>query len=122
MLANWLIAGLASGRVTTKYPHHREQMLSPFNWDSIPKLNKPCPSASCTLCIQICPTSAIKWIEMDKSSDVGSSIELDGGACITCGRCVKQCPEHVFVWDSAIDRSEIKKENLFSSERVGDRK
>lgn len=111
MRAQWLLAGLASGRVTTTYPRHRERELPKHQLNSIPAMNRSCSDAECKECSQVCPTEAITRVQ----TQAGSSVRLDVGACIACGRCIDQCPESVFAWTEAIDQAEVRRERFIST-------
>lgn len=95
MLANWLRAGLASGRVTTAYPGHKERLVQHHTWHTVAQASKTCCQSDC-ICTAICPTDAI-----DQTTAGG--LEVDAGACIGCGRCIAQCKDGVFVWTQEID-------------------
>lgn len=111
MWARWLLAGLASGRVTTTYPRQRERSLPKQQLNSIPVMNRPCSDAECKECAQVCPTEAITRVQTRE----GTSVRLDVGACVACGRCIDRCPEHVFAWTEAIDQAEVRRERLIST-------
>ncbi|MHB1628934.1 MAG: NADH-quinone oxidoreductase subunit I [Bacilli bacterium] len=111
MRAEWLLSGLASGRVTTTYPRQREQELSRRRWNSIPTMNGPCSDTACRECSEVCPTEAITRAEAQGDA----ALRLDVGACIACGRCVDRCPEGVFSWTEAIDRAEVRKQRFIST-------
>ncbi len=117
MWAEWLLTGLASGRVTTTYPRRREQELAEMRWNSVPvmDIDRRCDDAACEQCAKVCPTEAITRVQ---EAD-GPALRLDVSACIACGRCVDQCPEGVFSWGTAVDRAEIRKERFISTAKGG---
>jgi class I fructose-bisphosphate aldolase len=45
----------------------------------------------CKKCIDICPTSALKWHQ------TSGAVELIAEQCTACGKCVEICPTHVIV-------------------------
>ena len=114
MWAKWLLAGLASGRVTTTYPRHRERELPKYRVHSVPVMNRPCSDFGCAECAEACPTDAITIVQ-ERGRD---AVRLDAAACIACGRCVDRCPDGVFAWPEAIDRAEASRERLISTEEA----
>lgn len=106
MLANWLRAGFASGRVTTSYPKHRpEQIQQHAGWHTLVKVVGTCDRPDC-ICTDICPTGAIALC-MSETTPV-----VDAGACIGCGHCVAQCPAGVFAWLEDIDLTATSRDGL----------
>ncbi|RIV19209.1 hypothetical protein D2Q93_13095 [Alicyclobacillaceae bacterium I2511] len=104
MFANWLRSGWASGRVTTRYPFHRTEILQQHsNWHVVPKIVASCSRSECS-CTHLCPTGAI-------GKDV-TGVWLNQAACIGCGRCVTQCPVGVFAWSPVIDLAVTQMESL----------
>ncbi|MCL6452584.1 MAG: NADH-quinone oxidoreductase subunit NuoB [Alicyclobacillus sp.] len=99
MLANWLRAGVGSGRVTTRYPHPTFRDEDGCRaWHTVAAGGaRPCLAAACD-CAQICPTGAIRF-----RTDLLP--EVDAAACIGCGRCIEACPEGVFAWSDRIDQA-----------------
>jgi len=53
----------------------------------LPKLTEAPCQEGCQACVEVCPTDAIKVLNID-----GGTVTLDLGACIGCGLCVDICP------------------------------
>lgn len=51
-----------------------------------------CSGADCNLCVEQCPTEAIRV-----TGNSNASVSLDLGACISCGICTDVCPSGVFI-------------------------
>lgn len=114
MWAQWLLSGLASGRVTTTYPRERERELQTYPVHSVPVMNRACSDSGCAECVRVCPTDAITMVQ-ERGKD---AVRLDVAACIACGRCIDGCPEGVFVWTDAIDRADVSRERLISTKEA----
>ncbi|MCL6625277.1 NADH-quinone oxidoreductase subunit NuoB [Alicyclobacillus shizuokensis] len=98
MLANWLRAGIASGRITTKYPRNAAELTQRHPaWQTVATETRACGRESCS-CIDLCPTGAIAF-------DTTHAPVVNALACIGCGRCVEGCPEGIFAWSKQIDLS-----------------
>ncbi len=53
-----------------------------------------CQGTECRHCQDVCPTAAITVSAGDNGT---YQVSLDLGRCISCGLCLNQCPENVFV-------------------------
>jgi formate hydrogenlyase subunit 6/NADH:ubiquinone oxidoreductase subunit I len=75
----WIVKGLRTGIVTTRYPAAPEPQ--PGRWRGRPVLAADaCRAADgCTQCVAVCLPEALR-------------LELDYGRCIMCGLCVPACP------------------------------
>lgn len=63
-----------------------------------PKTNKDC--TMCGLCLSMCPVQAIT---------MSDKIHTDTHACITCMRCIQQCPQHARSLPSLLVKAASKK-------------
>jgi len=87
-MANWVFKGLASGVVTTRYPHRMEEI--PGGWSGLPVVRGGNCPPECRQCAQACPSGAIE------SGPAGPRI--DYMRCLFCRECVENCPAEVLVW------------------------
>jgi len=80
MLA-WIARGLATGRITTRYPRGAEPPPSGYQGPiAVLDSERADPALA-----QLCPTGAIRV-------DVRGGLSLDRGSCIQCGECVRTAP------------------------------
>jgi hydrogenase-4 component H len=94
MRLGWLIKGLRTGVVTTRYPAAPEPQ--PAGWRGRPVLDpRACLATDgCAACVTACFPRALRLEAPDQSLE-GSRVErivLDYGRCIMCGLCVPACP------------------------------
>jgi formate hydrogenlyase subunit 6/NADH:ubiquinone oxidoreductase subunit I len=91
MQLSWLIRGLRSGVVTTRYP--RGPIELPPGFHGMPALDVDrCQAASgCEACQRACLPQAIT-IESLRESGTSKRFNLNYGRCIICGLCVSACP------------------------------
>lgn len=82
----WVLRGLRNGVVTTGYPRRPDPYAEAFPASVRPLATG---SASGSPVDALCPTGAIR--------SEGDSLRVDTGACILCGRCVRERPE-LFGW------------------------
>lgn len=89
MQLSWLVRGLRTGVLATRYP--RGQASMPPGWRGVVALD----AARCQLevglppCVAVCPSAAL-WVESTGAE--AASLRLDALACVACGRCVPVCP------------------------------
>lgn len=79
---------------------------------SLPKFGKVCLQSECSICIESCPTEAIRL-----NPNAESTLEIDLGCCIACSACIRECPEGVLLTDSRIDVSVSKRADLIISNK-----
>jgi hydrogenase-4 component H len=87
----WLIRGMRTGVVTTRYP--REPETLPEGFRGRPSLDPSCCQAGdgCDRCVQACLPGAITLIG-HQNGQQSIRFSLNYGACIMCGLCVTACP------------------------------
>lgn len=82
-MLDWIIRGLRTRIVTTRYPARADAAASPARSRLVvdPELCRPAEHDECAA---VCPTAAITVAR--------PLFRLDLGLCIQCGRCVTACP------------------------------
>jgi NADH-quinone oxidoreductase subunit I len=91
MQLSWLVRGLRTGVLTTRYPHGTDAM--PDGWRGVVELDPArCrPESAKPPCVAACPSSAL-WLEWTAEPDDAAGVRFDPLACVACGRCVTACP------------------------------
>ncbi|HZW33596.1 MAG TPA: 4Fe-4S dicluster domain-containing protein [Isosphaeraceae bacterium] len=107
MQLSWLLRGLRTGIVTTRYPHAAEALPSGFRGRPVLDPTRCRAADGCTACAAACLPGAITLRGMADVSaadgeawtDTGDGtgrpavrLVLNYGACIMCGLCVAACP------------------------------
>jgi formate hydrogenlyase subunit 6/NADH:ubiquinone oxidoreductase subunit I len=82
-MLGWILQGLRTGIVTTRYPREPEPQPDGMRNRLIVDASR-CHPASHGECAAACPTSAV-------TADA-VQLRLDLARCIQCGRCVAVCP------------------------------
>jgi formate hydrogenlyase subunit 6/NADH:ubiquinone oxidoreductase subunit I len=94
MQLSWLVKGLRTGIVTTRYPAKPE--TQPAAWRGRPVLDPgACRAADgCAACVAVCLPRALRLEPVPVDGDDGPArqLVLDYGRCIMCGLCVPACP------------------------------
>jgi formate hydrogenlyase subunit 6/NADH:ubiquinone oxidoreductase subunit I len=98
MQLSWLVRGLRTGVLTTRYPHVPESL--PTGSRGRPVLDAArCRAADgCDACVRACLPNAITLAEKEASTSAcgggqdGPQIAVNYGACIMCGLCITACP------------------------------
>jgi formate hydrogenlyase subunit 6/NADH:ubiquinone oxidoreductase subunit I len=94
MRLGWLVKGLKTGVVTTRYPAVSEPQPEP--WRGRPVLDaQACRAADgCAACVTVCLPEALHLappVDARAGRSPGGMV-LDYGRCIMCGLCVPACP------------------------------
>jgi formate hydrogenlyase subunit 6/NADH:ubiquinone oxidoreductase subunit I len=90
----WLVKGLRTGVVTTRYP--AAAAPQPEQWRGRPVLDPAaCRAADgCAACVAVCLPGALFLTPCPDTAGRASvpDLVLDYGRCIMCGLCVPACP------------------------------
>ncbi len=91
MQLSWLVRGLRTGVLTTRYPRGEEAM--PAEWRGVAELDPDrCrPESALPPCVVACPSAAL-WLQPTAKPGAEVRMHLDPLACVACGRCVPACP------------------------------
>jgi formate hydrogenlyase subunit 6/NADH:ubiquinone oxidoreductase subunit I len=107
MQLSWLLRGLRTGIVTTRYPRTAEALPSGFRGRPVLDPSRCRAVDGCTACAAACLPGAISLQRIgaasprdgggraDMATSEGKSavqFVLNHGACIMCGLCVTACP------------------------------
>jgi len=99
----WVPRGLRNGVLTTRYPA-RPDGYDPGFHGSV-KVS-PVDARAASGVQTICPTNAIKVTD--------TSVEIDRGLCVLCGRCVTERPD-VFSFDAGFEVASFERNGLLTS-------
>jgi len=102
-MINWLLRGLRSGRITTRYPRRPEPPPAGFH----ARVELIDPEAGEEFMERLCPTGAI-------TVDDGLHIRLDQGRCILCGECVRRAGDHFGFSDHSFETASRSRAALLS--------
>jgi Ni,Fe-hydrogenase III small subunit/ferredoxin len=80
-MLEWILRGLAKGRITTRYPHAPERPAPGF----VGQLELLDFDGASPQLAAVCPTAAILIVD--------GHVNLDRGRCILCGECVRAAPD-----------------------------
>lgn len=103
--------------ITLQYPEERRE-VSP-RWRGHPELtinedgSRRC--VACTLCMEVCPSNAIKGIVADESEDHGKypiAFIIDLQRCIFCGFCQEACPKGAIKLNNLYELAQYDKQML----------
>lgn len=86
-MLSWILRGLRTGILTTRYPKQAEPM--PPNYRGALRLDpERCRPEVSPPCVAVCLPRALSLED--------GRLHLDLGRCITCGYCVSACPNGAF--------------------------
>jgi len=114
MQLSWLVRGLRTGVLTTKYPRGPEAMPSGFR--GLPTLDATrCHAVDgCDACVRACLPAAITVTD-HQNGRRGVRFTLNYGACIMCGLCVTACPHDAMVMQSDYELATRDRDDLVYS-------
>ncbi len=88
----WLVRGLRTGVVTTRYPRDYEELPTGFRGRPVFDPARCRAADGCDACVSACLPRAISLTpHQNGQSSLGFS--LNYAACIMCGLCVSACPQ-----------------------------
>uniref|UniRef100_A0A7C2IFY8 4Fe-4S ferredoxin n=1 Tax=Ammonifex degensii TaxID=42838 RepID=A0A7C2IFY8_9THEO len=100
-MANWVLKGLATQVVTTRYPFRREDDI-PGACSFTPSVTKDQCLSTCAECAEVCPTGAIR-----KSLLSPDAPEIDYARCIFCRQCAEVCPKRIISLSKRFELSSL---------------
>jgi hydrogenase-4 component H len=92
MQLHWLVRGLRTGVVTTRYPGKPEDMPAGFRGRPVFDAARCRAVDGCDACVRACLPGAISFAPHENGQP-GVRFSLNYGACIACGLCVSACPD-----------------------------
>jgi len=95
-MSGWLLKGLKTGVVTTRYPDETEN--APGASPGLPRTAHP-DEAVDDATLSACPTGALR-----KTGDGGTSVER--GRCVHCFRCLRDAPQPM-PWEDGFEWAEM---------------
>lgn len=115
MVLPWVARGLRNGIVTTPYPRRRDPYFDDFPATVEVSHTAVVPRELGTQPVldELCPTGALVAVE-------GSvpEVAVDEGACIGCGRCIREHPD-VFGWRRGADTGRLTRRALVARHGAG---
>ncbi len=99
MRFGWVIEGLRTGVVTTKYPARPDASIDTLRIRPL-LFPERCQAADgCDACIQACLPQALAL----EQPEGGPVLTLDLGWCIGCGLCAAVCPDDAITMTSDVE-------------------
>jgi formate hydrogenlyase subunit 6/NADH:ubiquinone oxidoreductase subunit I len=99
MRFGWVIEGLRTGVVTTKYPVRSDSSIDALRIRPLLFTERCQAAAGCDACIHACLPQALAL----EQSEGGLAITFDLGRCIGCGLCATTCPEDAITMTSDVE-------------------
>lgn len=92
MQLSWLVRGLRTGVVTTRYPRDSEELPTGFRGRPVFDSARCRAADGCNACVSSCLPGAIS-LSAQQNDPSSVRFSLNYAACIMCGLCVSACPE-----------------------------
>jgi formate hydrogenlyase subunit 6/NADH:ubiquinone oxidoreductase subunit I len=107
MRLGWVLRGLRTGVVTTRYPAHPEAMPEEYRGRPVIDPARCQVGDGCTACVDVCPSGALRLTTLSTEAGVRAGeedgrserpsqvpiLELHLARCIMCGLCAYTCPD-----------------------------
>jgi len=107
-MLGWILQGLRTGRVTTRYPDRPEPQPAGVRNRLVVDASR-CDPAAHGECAAACPTAAV-------SADA-ERFRLDLARCIQCGRCVAACPTGALSFTAEYELAVLDRSDLITEVR-----
>ena len=99
MRFGWVIEGLRTGVVTTKYPARPDSSADPLRIRPLLFAERCQAADGCDACIHACLPQALAQGQAEGKT----ALTLDLGRCIGCGLCAQTCPEDAITMTSDVE-------------------
>jgi hydrogenase-4 component H len=99
MRFGWVLEGLRTGVVTTKYPARPDASTEQLRIRPLLFVERCQAASRCDACIHACLPEALALEQVEGSL----ALTLDLGRCIGCGLCAATCPNDAITMSSDVE-------------------